>query len=544
LDYAPICVAKSKLLLGASMMVERVSRNLYSDFNIKSTGHILKNATIVIANPNGIVGNGFGFINVNRASLVAGRPDFVNGNLAGYKITNGEVTIGEQGNNVIFDADGSYKYDNVNKLDIMARAIKINGELWAKDEINIVTGSNDVKYNADGSLAVQQAAASGAKPQLALDVAALGGMYAGRIMLVGTEKGLGMNIGGNLKAQDNLSITNDGKIVFTQNGSSNVDDTTHEIQDADYTSVTSDGTATITGTEDIENSGVVTAQKDMTLTAGGKLVNSGTLEAGAAYTQNDIEANPTFLHDAAELKITANEISNTGSLSASKTLNVTSTTSINNNGYMHSSGEASVIAGGILSGAGSIGATSSVSIEADKLTLNKNNIYTVSADGKINNTSGVSITERNPVAPVTPVTPDPEEPREAEDFTAPVLPDVAQAPGTASTVKKDKIKDEDLALVADAAANGKYKPIIDKAANGVDLVQIAEVNSNGVSRNLYSDFNIKSTGLILNNATKYTKTELGGYIDRNMFLAGQGAKVILNEVTSSHASTLNGSKAH
>ena len=496
-------------------------------------------ADLVIANPNGIVGNGFGFINVNRASLVAGRPDFVNGNLAGYKITNGEVTIGEQGNNVIFDVDGSYKYDNVNKLDIMARAIKINGELWAKNEINIVTGSNDVKYNADGSLAVQQAAASGVKPQLALDVAALGGMYAGKIMLVGTEKGLGMNIGGNLKAQDNLSITNDGKIVFSQNGSCNVDDTTHKIQDADYTSVTSDGTATITSTDDIENKGVVTAQKDMSLTVGGKLVNSGTLEAGAAYTQNDTEDNPTFLHDAAELKITANEISNSGSLSASKTLNVTSTTSINNNGYMHSSGEASVTAGGILSGAGSIGAASSVSIEADKLTLNKNNIYTVSADGKINNTSGVSITERNPAAPVTPVTPDPEEPREAENFTAPVLPDVAEAPGTASTIKKDKIKDEDLALVADAA-NGKYKPIIDKTANGVDLVQIAEVNSNGVSRNLYSDFNIKSTGLILNNATKYTKTELGGYIDRNMFLAGQGARVILNEVTSSHASTLNG----
>ena len=120
------------------------------------------------------------------------------------------------------------------------------------------------------------------------------------------------------------------------------------------------------------------------------------------------------------------------------------------------------------------------------------------------------------------------------------MPDIAQASGVAATVKKDKISDNDLDLVADANANGKYKPIIDKAANGVDLVQIAEVNGNGVSRNLYSDFNIKSTGLILNNATKYTKTELGGYIDRNMFLAGKGARVILNEVTSSNASTLNG----
>ena len=278
----------------------------------------------------------------------------------------------------------------------------------------------------------------------------------------------------------------------------------------------------------------------MTLTVGGKLVNSGTLEAGAAYTAEEEEENPKFLQDAAALRITADEITNSGNINASKILDVTSTKAINNNGYMHSSGEASISAGGILSGSGSIGAGSSVNVTADKISLNKKNIYTIGADGKINNTTGVSITEINPDKPVIPETPNPEAPREAEDFKAPALPDIAQASGVAATVKKDKISDNDLDLVADANANGKYKPIIDKAANGVDLVQIAEVNSNGVSRNLYSDFNIKSTGLILNNATKYTKTELGGYIDRNMFLAGKGARVILNEVTSSNASTLNG----
>ena len=500
-------------------------------------------ADLVIANPNGIIGNNFGFINVNRASLVAGKPNFVNGALEGYKITNGEVVIGEKGNDIIFDENGKYRYndyENVSKLDIMARAIKINGELWADYEMNIIAGSNDVKYKEDGSLDVQATATNVEKPEVLLDVAALGGMYAGKIFLVGTEKGLGFNIDGNIKAQENLTITNDGKIVLTKKGSEKIDNDTHRVEEADYTSITSDGTIKITSTEDIENNGVVTAQKDMTLTAGGKLINNGTLEAGAAYTAKDEEENPTFLKDDAELKITANSIENSGSMSASKILNVTSTTTINNDGYMHSGGETSITAGGVISGTGSIGAANSVKVEADKLTLNKNNIYTINADGKIDNTTGVSITENNPDAPVTPVTPTPEEPREAEDFNAPDLPDVAESPGTANTVKKDKVSDDDLALVADANANGKYKPIIDKAANGVDLVQIAEVNSNGVSRNLYSDFNIKSTGLILNNATKYTKTELGGYIDRNMFLAGKGARVILNEVTSSKASVLNG----
>lgn len=491
-------------------------------------------ADLVIANPNGIVGKGFGFINVGRATLTTGMPDWgADGKLNGFSVAKGTIDI--QNTGLTEDQRTDYRPD---KLDIMARAIKINDELWANEAINVVAGSNEVKYNTDGSLEVQKTTATAEKPQVALDVAALGGMYAGRIMLVGTEKRLGMNIGGNLKAQENLSITNDGRIVFTKNaGSSNTAD---GLSNKDYTSLTSDGNVMVSSTEDIENSSVITAQKDMTLTVGGKLTNSGTLEAGAAYTAEEEEENPKFLQDAAALRITADEIANSGNINASSILHVTSTKAINNDGYMHSSGEASISAGGILSGSGSIGAKSSVNVQADKLTLNKNNIYTIGADGKINNTTGVSITEINPDKPVIPATPNPEAPREAEDFKAPALPDVAQAPGVASTVKKDKISDNDLDLVADANANGKYKPIIDKAANGVDLVQIAEVNGNGVSRNLYSDFNIKSTGLILNNATKYTKTELGGYIDRNMFLAGKGARVILNEVTSSNASTLNG----
>lgn len=491
-------------------------------------------ADLVIANPNGIVGKGFGFINVGRATLTTGVPDWgADGKLNGFSVAKGTIDIQNAG--LTEDQRTDYRPD---KLDIMARAIKINDELWANEAINVVAGSNEVKYNTDGSLEVHKTTATAEKPQVALDVAALGGMYAGRIMLVGTEKGLGMNIGGNLKAQENLSITNDGRIVFTKNAGSN--NTADGLSNKDYTSLTSDGNVMVSSTEDIENSSVITAQKDMTLTVGGKLTNSGTLEAGAAYTAEEEEENPKFLQDAAALRITADEIANSGNINASSILHVNSAKAINNDGYMHSSGEASISAGGILSGSGSIGAKSSVNVTADKLTLNKNNIYTIGADGKINNTTGVSITEINPDKPVIPETPNPEAPREAEDFKAPALPDIAQASGVAATVKKDKISDNDLDLVADANANGKYKPIIDKAANGVDLVQIAEVNGNGVSRNLYSDFNMKSTGLILNNATKYTKTELGGYIDRNMFLAGKGARVILNEVTSSNASTLNG----
>lgn len=245
-------------------------------------------ADLVIANPNGIVGKGFGFINVGRATLTTGMPDWgADGKLNGFSVAKGTIDIQNAG--LTEDQRTDYRPD---KLDIMARAIKINDELWANEAINVVAGSNEVKYNTDGSLEVQKTTATSEKPQVALDVAALGGMYAGRIMLVGTEKGLGMNIGANLKAQENLSITNDGRIVFTKNAGSN--NTADGLSNKDYTSLTSDGNVMVSSTEDIENSSVITAQKDMTLTVGGKLTNSGTLEAGAAYTAKEEEENPNF----------------------------------------------------------------------------------------------------------------------------------------------------------------------------------------------------------------------------------------------------------
>ena len=188
-------------------------------------------ADLVIANPNGIVGKGFGFINVGRATLTTGMPDWgADGKLNGFSVAKGTIDIQNAG--LTEDQRTNYRPD---KLDIMARAIKINDELWANEAINVVAGSNEVKYNTDGSLEVQKTTATAEKPQVALDVAALGGMYAGRIMLVGTEKGLGMNIGGNLKAQENLSITNAGRIVFTKNsGNSNATD---GFQNQDYTSL-------------------------------------------------------------------------------------------------------------------------------------------------------------------------------------------------------------------------------------------------------------------------------------------------------------------
>jgi filamentous hemagglutinin family protein len=192
-----------------------VSRNIYQQFDIGSQGAILnevnssqpsqlngwvevggQRAEVVIANPAGINVNGGGFINASRATLTTGTPVMNAGALDGFRVQGGQVRIEGLG----LDAS------TTDHAAILARAVAVNAGLWA-NALTVVTGANDV--STDGAR-VTEAAPSGAAPAFALDVAALGGMYAGQIRLVGTEAGLGVNQGGLIDARGALTLEVNG----------------------------------------------------------------------------------------------------------------------------------------------------------------------------------------------------------------------------------------------------------------------------------------------------------------------------------------------
>ena len=160
-------------------------------------------ADVIIANPNGIYADGVGFLNTSRAILAAGRTERdAAGGYAGLHIEDGRAYITGKG----LDARGA------DSAEIYARAVAVNAGLWA-NHAKIVAGQNSIAK--DGSISPITSETTSTAPQYAIDLADIGGMYANRITMVGTEKGLGVNLTGQLSATQAVSLDVNGNLKTT-----------------------------------------------------------------------------------------------------------------------------------------------------------------------------------------------------------------------------------------------------------------------------------------------------------------------------------------
>ena len=225
-------------------------------------------ADVVIANPNGITVNGGGFINTGKAFLTTGKPVYDGeDHLQRFDITGGDILIEGKG------LGGK----ETESLAILSRAVKINAGIWAKD-LHITTGANTVDAKTLEASAIE---GKGGRPAFALDTAAIGGMYAGRITLVGTEKGLGVNNSGTWSAEDNLILDWNGdlKNSGTIYSKGNADLRASHLEN-DKT-IAAERNLSAAAKENIRNQGKLLAGENMDIYAGKTLDNAGhAMESG------------------------------------------------------------------------------------------------------------------------------------------------------------------------------------------------------------------------------------------------------------------------
>ncbi|GKX53107.1 two-partner secretion domain-containing protein [Budvicia aquatica] len=274
-----------------------------------------KKAQVVIANPAGITCDGCGFINANRATLTTGTPIINNGNLDGYNVTQGTITVQGKG------LDSSQQ----DYTDIIARSVDVNAGLWA-NELSVVAGKN--KVSADTQHIEKLGSNDVDSPQFSVDVAALGGMYANSIRLVGTENGVGVRNAGTMGAQaGSVVVTADGRIVNSG-------------------TISSAQNLHITTQQSLTNSGTVYGKNDVQLSAQGDIANLGTGQVGAnghlnITTQGSLTNQGTLAADGSATVTSRRGMNNSGTLSSGQGLAL-SASSIDNSGTLQSQGPTTI----------------------------------------------------------------------------------------------------------------------------------------------------------------------------------------------------------
>lgn len=330
----------------AKIIVNQVTSGNPTKMNgfLEVAGH---KADVIIANPNGITVNGGGFINTARAILTTGKPEYDNKErLKDFRIDN-DATILITGNGL-----NGKKAD---KLELYTRAAEIEAAIFG-NTVHVTTGANVIDANTGKVTAIE---GKGKKPEIAIDVKDLGGMYAGRIFLIGNEKGLPIDIKGAIESQ-HMVLDNQGNLYHAG--------TTHSTEDMAIHAKT------------IQNTGTMASSGHMRLQADGQITND------------------KIMGSVGNMAITANQITNHKTIASEKDLSITTTSEEenaldNSNSEILANGNVTIQASHTDNLNGNIASGSTLSIQGKTLNNSQGELTaygsnTISVSDKLENEQG------------------------------------------------------------------------------------------------------------------------------------------------------------
>ncbi|MFC4274579.1 two-partner secretion domain-containing protein [Achromobacter aloeverae] len=321
-------------------------------------------ANVIVANPAGITCDGCGFLNANRGTLTTGLPMLgPDGSVQGFDVTRGRIAV---------EGNGLYG-DNLDQVDLIARSLTLNASVWA-NRLSVVAGPATVSYG-DGT--VQGRAGEDAAPAVSLDMAALGGMYANSIRLIGTEAGVGVNIGGNLTAMTgDLEVSAAGDVRILPAGKAQA---AGNLRMDSAGAIGVDGIATagsgmtLSAAGNVTTSNTVNANGDLRVTAGGAMALGGTVgsggsaaftSAGSLSTGNSVNANGDLRMSAGGAMTLGGTVGSSGRATFTSAGDLATSNTIIANGNLQMDAARAMAIGGKVAAGGDIvlGAASDVSV--------------------------------------------------------------------------------------------------------------------------------------------------------------------------------------
>ncbi len=180
-----------------------------------------RRAELVLINQNGINVSGAGFINTSRLSLITGVVNMNNGNIVDFSLSN------DANSDIIITGIDTPTYVNlgldasqVDYVDIISRFVEVSGDIFAGTELNIKTGNE--KYNYDTKEVTSDDDITNNNPTFGLDSSHLGGMYAGKIKIISSKKGVGVRARGDLVSNvSDIDLEAKGDIEYERLQSAN-----------------------------------------------------------------------------------------------------------------------------------------------------------------------------------------------------------------------------------------------------------------------------------------------------------------------------------
>ncbi|MEJ6472456.1 hemagglutinin repeat-containing protein [Fusobacterium nucleatum] len=308
---------------------------------------------VILSNENGLYINNGGTINIKNFTATTGRVNLKDGDFVGIDVEKGNIVIGPKG------MDGS----NANYVELIAKTLELRGNVVAND-LKVVAGSNkiDKKGNITGK--------NNASNNIAIDGRELGGMYAGVIKIISTDKGAGVNSDAFIVSKNSkLEITADGKIKVNKVQGKGIDIKGKEYEQKDLAysdegiSINADkiklsGTGTqankqinLNGavensatiytkeglkTKDLTNTGIIQAINKIEVE--GNLTNNGEILTNKNLTAKDTISTKKLI---AKEGISVGKLENSGVVVTEKNLNVNK--NLINSGNVQAVGKISVV---------------------------------------------------------------------------------------------------------------------------------------------------------------------------------------------------------